>query len=763
MAHADGSFRAASAASPSVLEAALAYASRGWPVFPCGENKHPLTTNGYLDASVDPAVIARWWAAKPDAHVAVACGAAGIFVVDLDEDEAKGKRGGEVFRQFCDTRQHHAAVVARTPRGGRHLFFLQPLEDDAVGSHNDWLSGVDVKGVGGYVLLPSPASHGREWVEGDFRDDLDEPPQWLLDKLPRKRAAQPDVRPSAGGVSHKVTPIDDAQVARIRDALKWIDCEPRQKWRNVGMALKSTGAWDQAYELWVEWSQQSSKFDAKVQRKQWNSFKEFRTNGTEITLGSLFHMAKEAGWNPQTEQNESSIFDVPDDHDDEGATESSAPGDAPPKQLGSTPSEVVASWRRRGPLLKLPTGFPALDEATRGGITAGAQRVLLNGAPDSGKTMLLAQWADEWAQAGHAVAFLAIDEEADDLVARFLQRRGVGRRDIEHRVELDTMANAVGGAPFLRIVDAEQLEDANRAFNAAMAAAKKAGEPCKVDSPLVALCRTMRAHADEQSGRAAVLLVDSVHALANELLPDAREPRMAIDKSVRFLKRLALKFGVVVVATGEMNRASYRSEKSRREQHELAAGAESRSLEFWGRLVINCRSVRDEGGLVELTLAKNKLGGETPNAPIVLSMSKARQELRQSGIGVTVDPEVGARAAEALKDEERRARILDAAGKLRFMVAREALASMARGKIIEMRKVLDELVQEGVLVQRRRHGKDVFGLPTTPLEDPDAKAAPGRPTADGGKKATTTNGDTAKKRAPRTSRKAADRAAEGAA
>ena len=168
MAHADGSFRAASAASPSVLEAALAYASRGWPVFPCGENKHPLTTNGYLDASVDPAVIARWWAAKPDAHVAVACGAAGIFVVDLDEDEAKGKRGGEVFRQFCDTRQHHAAVVARTPRGGRHLFFLQPLEDDAVGSHNDWLSGVDVKGVGGYVLLPSPASHGREWVEGDF-------------------------------------------------------------------------------------------------------------------------------------------------------------------------------------------------------------------------------------------------------------------------------------------------------------------------------------------------------------------------------------------------------------------------------------------------------------------------------------------------------------------------------------------------------------------------------------------------------------------
>ena len=293
----------------SPLDAALRYASIGWPVFPCGENKHPLTASGYLDASVDPAVIARWWASKPNAHVAVACGPARLAVIDLDYDPAKSKDGPSAWKVLCE--QHGrdlCGLIATSPRGGRHLFYQMP-DDAVIRCRVDILpkSGIDVRGEGGYVLLPSPASPGREWragdpfdVDGDGVGDCGPMPGWvrtLLAVTSEQRAGGS----SAGGVSHTVTPLSADAVRSIRSALAVLDSDPHDVWLRVGMALKSTGAWDQAYEIWCEWSQTSAKFEPKQQRRRWNSFKEFRFDGSEITLGTLFHLAREAGWQPQME------------------------------------------------------------------------------------------------------------------------------------------------------------------------------------------------------------------------------------------------------------------------------------------------------------------------------------------------------------------------------------------------------------------------------------------------------------------------------
>src|SRR5690349_17712054 len=67
------------------LKAALEYAARGIPVFPCRrETKRPRTPHGFLDATTETAVIERWWRRWPDAMIGMPTGpASGIAVLDL--------------------------------------------------------------------------------------------------------------------------------------------------------------------------------------------------------------------------------------------------------------------------------------------------------------------------------------------------------------------------------------------------------------------------------------------------------------------------------------------------------------------------------------------------------------------------------------------------------------------------------------------------------------------------------------------------------
>lgn len=288
------------------LDAALHYADIGWPVFPCRADKKPFTQHGFREATTTAAQIESWWRRWPDAQVGVACGGAGIAVIDLDLKPSEGKDGIAAFSRLCD--EHGLAncgLIASTPRGGRHYVYAMP--DPAVGNGIDVIpgSGIDVRADGGYVVVPGPSSPGREWVQGDPFERWEESdgswtghigpmPDWILRVIATARPArQVEAHDSARAV-----PLDRKQIAEIRAALKHVDNDPRDTWIRIGMALKSTGAQEQAYDLWVEWSQSSPKYDPKDQRYQWESIREFRLDGSEITLGTLFHMARLAGYQP---------------------------------------------------------------------------------------------------------------------------------------------------------------------------------------------------------------------------------------------------------------------------------------------------------------------------------------------------------------------------------------------------------------------------------------------------------------------------------
>ena len=73
------------------LRQALAYARRGWPVFPCQPGqKIPATPHGFRDATTDPDQITGWFTRHPDRNLAIATGAPGPDVLDVDRHGPAG-------------------------------------------------------------------------------------------------------------------------------------------------------------------------------------------------------------------------------------------------------------------------------------------------------------------------------------------------------------------------------------------------------------------------------------------------------------------------------------------------------------------------------------------------------------------------------------------------------------------------------------------------------------------------------------------------
>src|SRR5688572_3012713 len=55
---------------------------------PKNVGKAPLTDNGVLDATTDPAQIERWWTQWPDANVGLSLVRARLVMLDPDDDAA---------------------------------------------------------------------------------------------------------------------------------------------------------------------------------------------------------------------------------------------------------------------------------------------------------------------------------------------------------------------------------------------------------------------------------------------------------------------------------------------------------------------------------------------------------------------------------------------------------------------------------------------------------------------------------------------------
>src|SRR3954465_13714174 len=77
--------------SITMLDAALAYAEAGLPIFPCKPDKTPFTLKGVKDASIDIDRIKRWWTQWPNAMIGMAMGKpSGVWALDPDAPKGDG-------------------------------------------------------------------------------------------------------------------------------------------------------------------------------------------------------------------------------------------------------------------------------------------------------------------------------------------------------------------------------------------------------------------------------------------------------------------------------------------------------------------------------------------------------------------------------------------------------------------------------------------------------------------------------------------------
>lgn len=231
----------------SIRSAALAYARRGWHVFPLVPgDKRPAISEWERRASTSDKRIHAWFAGTHrGAGIGIACGPAGLVAVDLDRPKpnpAEVDRAGmdpagadlvqrdpvdglATLRRLADGRPIPMTWTVATASGGWHLYYAAPtgleLGDGGELRNTTGRAGsglgpmVDTRAAGGYVVAPPTVL-----PYGGYRVARNAPvallPGWILAALtdPHRRTGRPCTAPqTAAQIGSRLDAYTAAAVA----------------------------------------------------------------------------------------------------------------------------------------------------------------------------------------------------------------------------------------------------------------------------------------------------------------------------------------------------------------------------------------------------------------------------------------------------------------------------------------------------------------------------------------------------------------------
>jgi hypothetical protein len=283
--------------SGRMLDAALAYAAHGIPVFPLTINKTPIPprdkdadgrpipgTGSFKKATCDPIQIHAWWRRHNSYLIGMPTGRSpGVWCVDVDtpEDHADGVTGWHGLTAA------HAPIITRQHRsatGGPHLFFVWDEEMPLGCSAGALPHGIEVKGQGGYVVMPPSRRKGRVYTVHDDRDPI-VAPTWLTDLIRRGRSFSE--KPFIGQIT--------ADQEELADALTWIPNTDLDwpEWKAMGLRIFAATQ-GKGFGLFDLWSQQSGKYEYWQTQWAWGEIVASPPSRTGAEV--IFRLARAQGW-----------------------------------------------------------------------------------------------------------------------------------------------------------------------------------------------------------------------------------------------------------------------------------------------------------------------------------------------------------------------------------------------------------------------------------------------------------------------------------
>lgn len=178
----------------TLLDYAIAYARRGWPVHPLKPmSKDPATEHGLLDATTNEDTIRTWWSKNPNYNIGLRTGV-NWWVLDVDTKHPEAA-------EWLDSVTIPNTFTQVTGTDGKHFLF-RVADFEIRNSAGKVSKYVDVRGAGGYIVA-APSIH-PDTGKAYFWDDPEtvplgipaDAPGWLLERLREPAESTPYVEPA---------------------------------------------------------------------------------------------------------------------------------------------------------------------------------------------------------------------------------------------------------------------------------------------------------------------------------------------------------------------------------------------------------------------------------------------------------------------------------------------------------------------------------------------------------------------------------------
>ena len=297
----------------AMLQAALAYAARGWDIFPAP----PGTKQSYYKAKEsngnapwgktrDADQIKKYWRARPKANIGLPTGAAnGFWVLDADTPKGHDVDGiASLAKLEATNGALPETLMAESPSGSLHYYFQWPEGVMVTNSQSKIAPGIDIRGEGGMVLAPPSVKGASAYRWLNENTLIAAAPAWLLALVTADREPKPREKTNSEPLpdwlraleGYGVQDFDDEDLAgppsKVKFALKYIDPDIiEEDWFHIGCALYNTFGDEEGFAIWDEWSQRGKKYKADKMEAKWQHIVD---HYYDYTAGTIFHHADEA-------------------------------------------------------------------------------------------------------------------------------------------------------------------------------------------------------------------------------------------------------------------------------------------------------------------------------------------------------------------------------------------------------------------------------------------------------------------------------------